>query len=251
MQKKETSWGKVADWYDDMVLSDDSYQKTLILPNLLKAMEIKKGQKILDIGCGQGFFANEFSKAGAVVTGIDVSHELIEKAKKNSSKFINYFVSNADNLLNIENGTFDKIVSVLAIQNIENLGRTFSEMSRVLNPKGEVFLVINHPSFRVPQKSDWGFDEKKKVQYRRVEQYMSDSVVSINMHPGIKDSEKTFSFHRSLQTFSEALSKSGFCIAGLEEWVSNKKSQEGPRQRAEDTARKEIPLFMMITARKS
>ena len=70
MQKKETSWGKVADWYDDMVLSDDSYQKTLILPNLLKAMEIKKGQKILDIGCGQGFFANEFSKAGAVVTGI-------------------------------------------------------------------------------------------------------------------------------------------------------------------------------------
>lgn len=103
----------------------------------------------------------------------------------------------------------------------------------------------------VPQKSDWGFDEKKKVQYRRVEQYMSDSVVSINMHPGIKDSEKTFSFHRSLQTFSEALSKSGFCIAGLEEWVSNKKSQEGPRQRAEDTARKEIPLFMMITARKS
>ena len=80
MQKKETSWGKVADWYDDMVLSNDSYQKTLILPNLLRVMDIKNGQKILDIGCGQGFFTNEFGRAGAVVTGIDVSPELIEKS---------------------------------------------------------------------------------------------------------------------------------------------------------------------------
>jgi len=250
MKENKTSWGKVADWYDDLVQKDDSYQKTLILPNLLQAMNIEKGNNILDIGCGQGFFANAFNKAGAIVTGTDISNELIEKAKKNSPKSINYFVSDAGNLFNLKNESFDKISFILSIQNIENIERTFSEAGRIMKIGGKLFVVLNHPSFRIPQKSDWEFDDKKKVQYRKIEEYMSSSVIEINMHPGIKDSEKTISFHRPLQTYSEALRKGGFYISNIEEWISNKKSQEGPRQRAEDKARKEIPLFMLIEAEK-
>ena len=250
MEENKTSWGKVADWYDDLVQKDNSYQKTLILPNILQAMSIRKRENILDIGCGQGFFANEFNKAGAIVTGIDISTELIEKAKKSSPKLINYFVSDAGNLLNLKNESFDKVSFILSIQNIENIERTFFEAGRILKIGGKLFVVLNHPSFRIPQKSDWGFDEKKKTQYRRVDEYMSLSTIEINMHPGIKDSEKTISFHRPLQTYSEALKKSGFCILNIEEWISNKKSEVGPRQRAEDKARKEIPLFMLIEAQK-
>ncbi|MGB8816096.1 MAG: class I SAM-dependent methyltransferase [Minisyncoccia bacterium] len=251
MNKKDTSWGKVADWYDDLVLKEDSYQKTLILPNLLRITNIKKGENILDIGCGQGFFANEFNKEGAIVTGTDISTELIEKAKKSSSKLINYFVSDAGNLLNLKDNSFDKVFFILSIQNIENIERAFFEARRVLNTNGKIFMVINHPCFRIPQKSDWGFDENKKIQYRRVDQYMTESTIEINMHPGIKDSEKTFSFHRSLSTYFEVFRKTGFCILNIEEWVSNKKSQKGPRQMSEDKARKEVPLFMLIEAQKN
>jgi hypothetical protein len=44
------------------------------------------------------------------------------------------------------------------------------------------------------------------------------------------------------------LGKNGFAVSRLEEWNSNRKSQPGPRSKAEDKARKEIPLFMFMEA---
>jgi hypothetical protein len=70
------------------------------------------------------------------------------------------------------------------------------------------------------------------------------------VHPGRQGSEVTISYHRSLQDFSKALTKAGFVISKMEEWISHKRSGKGPRQKAEDTARREIPLFLMLEARK-
>ena len=69
------------------------------------------------------------------------------------------------------------------------------------------------------------------------------------MHPGEEKSEQTFSYHRSLQDFFKALAKNGFVVSRLEEWISHKISERGPRQAAEDIARKEIPLFLMLEAK--
>ena len=46
------------------------------------------------------------------------------------------------------------------------------------------------------------------------------------------------------------MAKEGFAIAKLEEWISHKRSERGPRQSAEDISRKEIPLFLMLEAKK-
>ena len=61
----------------------------------------------------------------------------------------------------------------------------------------------------------------------------------------------TVSFHRPLQVYFKALIKNSFLVGRLEEWNSNKKSETGPRQKAEDKARQEIPLFMLIEAVKT
>ena len=88
-RKTETSWGKVADWYDEMLEErDNSYQNNVILPNILRLMDIKKDEIVLDLACGNGFFSREFFKKGAKVIGVDVSPELIEIAKKKSPKEI-------------------------------------------------------------------------------------------------------------------------------------------------------------------
>jgi len=245
-----TGWGKVAGWYDELLDGEGTYQKELILPNLIRLMEIKKGDKILDLACGQGFFSKEFLKAGAEVTGADISAELIDIAAKNSPENVKYIVSKADNLSKLVDNSFDKVVIVLALQNIENLNGTMSECFRVLKPKGKLYLVLNHPAFRIPKKSDWGFDDKSGVQYRKIEQYLSESLINIDMHPGSKEKDKikTVSFHRPLQSYFSAFFKSGFFVLRLEEWVSHKKSQVGPRQKAEDKARKEIPMFLFMEA---
>ena len=64
----------------------------------------------------------------------------------------------------------------------------------------------------------------------------------------IKLKKYTVSFHRPLQIYFKDLKNTGFLISGFEEWISNKKSQIGPKQKAEDVARKEIPMFAYIEA---
>lgn len=248
--KKETSWGGVAEWYDNYLETDkDSYQEKVIAPNILRILNIQKGTTVLDLACGQGFFSRKFATEGAIVTGVDISNELIAQAKRHSAN-ISYYASPAHKLPFIKTSTLDFVTVVLAIQNIENIADVFKEISRVLKPSGRLLLVMNHPVFRIPKQSSWGWDENSKKQYRRVDSYLSQSKSIITMHPGKKTSEETISYHRSLQDFFKILTKEGFSVSKLEEWISHKKSERGPRQQAEDRIRKEIPMFLCLEAKK-
>ncbi len=256
---QKTSWGRVAEWYSDLLEKEEgTYQKELILPNLVRLMDIKKGDAVLDLACGQGFFSRELYKLGAKVMGVDISRELISLAEKIGGEEkieIDYKVSSADNLSFIKDNSLDKIVIVLAIQNIDNVSGVFRECKRILKPSGKLFLVLNHPAFRIPKQSSWEWDEKNKSQYRRVDQYLSESKIEIQMHPSASSgrvpankAEMTISFHRPLQYYFKLLGKNGFAVDRLEEWNSHKKSQHGPRAKAEDKIRKEIPIFMFLEA---
>jgi ubiquinone/menaquinone biosynthesis C-methylase UbiE len=245
----ETSWGGVAEWYAGHLSKPDSYHSTVILPNLMRIVSPKKGETILDLACGTGFFSKGFQAAGAIVTGIDIGKELIEYAAKQVAG-ATFIVTPSDDLRAIASATQNKIVCVLAIQNIQKVKETFTECRRVLKPGGAFYIVMNHPVFRIPKSSSWGFDEKEKKQYRRIDAYMTEKTIGIEMHPGQKMShDTTVSFHRPLQYYFKLLANAGFSVTRLEEWISDKSSEEGPRQKEEDRMRKEIPLFMMIEAR--
>lgn len=251
-QKKETSWGGVSGWYDKLVESDDSYQTKVIRPNLIRFVGDIKKKTVLDLACGQGYFSRALSQEGGIVTGVDISKELIQFARtKTAERAVSYEVSPAHKLPFLKAHSVDVIVCILAFQNIENLNDVMKELNRVISKEGKIVLVLNHPAFRIPQMSDWGFDEKKGTQYRREDIYLSEKVLSIDMNPGKPGSEKTVSFHRSLQYFFKLFSKHEFAVTRLEEWISHKASQPGPRQKAEDKARKEFPLFMALELRKS
>lgn len=246
--KKNTSWGGVAEWYSELLGKEGTYQKEVVLPNLLRVMSPQHGETVLDLACGSGFFSRAFAEEGVKVIGVDVAKALIEIAKKTPNKNIAYKVSPAHKLEFLESGSVDKVAMVLAIQNIEEIQKTFAEAARVVKKGGTIHIVMNHPAFRVPKRSSWGWDEKGGAQYRRVDAYMSESTEKIQMHPGDKPSEYTLSFHRPLQVYFKHLRRGGFLVRGLEEWISNRKSEPGPRAREEDRIRKEIPLFLYIEA---
>lgn len=249
-KKKTTSWNSAASWYSSYLEdTEDSYQRQVILPNLLRVLAPKEGMRVLDIACGQGFFSREMAAAGADVVGVDLSTDLIHEAKKLSPKEIQYYVSRADNLNFAKDASFDAATVVLAIQNIEHIAGVFAEAKRVLKKEGRLVLVMMHPAFRIPEYSSWGFDDEKNVQYRRIDRYLSANRSELLVHPGRERSPVTISYHRSLQDFSKALFKAGFAVTRLEEWISHKESEKGPRQVAENTSRKEFPLFLMLEAR--
>ncbi len=250
-KRKDTSWSKVAIWYDELLKNDDSYQAKVIVPNLMRFLDLKRGEQVYDLACGQGYFANIFVHSGANVIASDISKNLIETAKKNSKEKIFFYVTPAHRAQFLKDNSIDTVVIVLAIQNIENVDEVLALCNRVLKKEGRIVFVLNHPTFRVPQGSDWYF--KDDIQYRIVSKYLSESKISIDMTPGEKDFRKkikTITFHRSLQYYMKLLAKNGFVITRLEEWISHKQSGTGPRQKAEDNARKEIPMFMCIEVKK-
>ena len=270
----ETSWGREADWYDEYLSDDDSYQKQIIMPNILRIVNPKKGDKVLDLACGQGMFSDALMDKGASITGVDISRELIDIAKnrfKNNMKSSDSFiVSPADKIISagVPESSHDSAICILASQNIKEFDSAIKDVAKVLKPKGKFVLVINHPCFRVPKQSDWHFDAegggpegdlsymmtngKKNGRYGRVVySYMSEGVIKIDMHPGEQDRRKksyTTSFHRPMQVYSKWLANAGFCILRIEEWNSHKKSNPGTRELADKRAKKEIPLFMCIEA---
>ncbi len=247
---KNTSWGKVAGWYDAVVEQKDSYQKDLILPNIIRLLNPQKGDLVADIACGQGLFSRAVNTRGARVIASDISPELIAIAKKNGGVGIEYHISSADNQSFIKDASADGVLIVLALQNIKNIDKVFAEVKRILKKDGRILIVLNHPAFRIPKTSLWGWDDETKTQYRRIDAYLSESENSIDMHPGTKGGPKTVSFHRPLQFYIKMLAKNGLCVSRLEEWTSHKKSEHGLRAKAEDIARHEIPLFLFLEAKK-
>lgn len=245
-----TSWEQVSHWYDEYLEGGGTYQKTLILPNLLRRMNIVEGEHILDLACGQGFFAHAFYEAHANVVGTDLSPELIKIATSRASHGLTFFVSPAHKMFSIKSGSQDKVVIVLALQNIKELSATIAEAARVLKSGGKIFIVLNHPAFRNPGQSNWHYDEKNNVQSRLIESYMSERQIEIDMRPstlGLRK-VKTISFHRPIQSYAKALTNNGFYISRFEEWVSDRKSQKGKKWIVEEKARKEFPLFLFIEA---
>lgn len=244
--KQKTGWGKVAQWYDKHLADDDTYHAKVVLPNLFRLIDLQKDQSLLELGCGQGYFLEKLFEQSQNITGVDIGKELIDIAQKNNPK-IKYIVASADDETILKGETYDVIIIVLALQNMKDLNKVVDNINRLLAENGRVYIVLNHPSFRIPQHSDWTFDTDKHMQSRRVDAYMSTIDIAIDMNPGKGDQKNmTHSFHRPLQVYSKSFARHNLAITKIEEWISHKESEKGPRQEAENKARKEFPMFMCL-----
>jgi ubiquinone/menaquinone biosynthesis C-methylase UbiE len=249
-QKPETSWDQVSGWYDQLVGEKGSdYHRNVIIPGAVAMLAPQKGEKILDVACGQGVFSRKLAELGAEVTGVDSAKNLILAAQKRSPA-IKYFTADAANMKMFSDRSFDAVSCIMAIMNIDPLEPAIREMARVLKPNGRLLLILNHPCFRIPRQSGWGIDEQRKLQYRRIDSYLSEMRIPIRMHPGYAPGIQTWTFHRPLSVYFNALAKSGISVGQLEEWVSHRASLPGTAKRMEDRARNEIPLFLAIRGNK-
>ncbi len=248
----KTSWEGVAGWYGRHLEKDGTFQEAVVFPGAERLLSPVPGKRYLDIACGEGAFSRQIARRpGIRVSGFDAAPSLIARAKRLAPKNADYLVADAKAFADrYPPAAFDGASCILAIQNIDEIGPVFRDAARVLKPGSAFVLVMNHPSFRQPRQSGWGWDEGRKLQYRRVDKYLGAYDVPIQAHPGSAPDVVTHSFHRPLQAYVKALSASGFVLADLEEWSSHRVSDSGPKARAENASRTEIPMFLALVARK-
>jgi len=252
-KQRKTSWESSAKWYDQTVKEKGHYyHEKVILPKLLPLLELDKTRdpSVLDLACGQGVFARSLPPK-VTYAGVDISTSLIASAKKRGkNQNHQFFVGDLNKKLPLKKRDFSHAFIILALQNLENPEIAIQSAFAHLREKGKFLIVLNHPCFRIPRQTHWGFDEGKKCQYRRIDHYLSPLKIPIKTHPGKEKSEETWSFHRSLSFYTKCLREAGFVLLEMEEWVSDKKST-GSRAAMENRARKEIPLFLTLVAEKS
>ena len=250
-----TSWNNVASWYTEHLSIQGTYLQTIVFPGALRLLEPKKHGSYVDIACGEGSFLRLLASHVQDVNllGIDAAPDLIAQATRlaqDDTRF-RYVRADAQSFASKQSeDRFDGATCLMAIQNIENIEAVFQNSARFLSAHAPFVIVMNHPCFRAPQQSGWGFDNARKLQYRRMDRYLSPYAQPILAHPGSLPSLKTISYHRPLSLYVAALRKTGFTIDALEEWISEKTSDSGPRAKAENIARKEFPLFLAIRARR-
>jgi ubiquinone/menaquinone biosynthesis C-methylase UbiE len=243
--RHNTDWTDVADWYDQLVgESGSEFHRHVVVPGVLRL--VGESKKIIDIACGQGVLCRALRERGAEVTGVDMAQPLIQAARERGPGDIHYHVGDARDLSFLPGGQFDAATCVLAIQNMQPIQPVFESAARLLAPLGKLIIVMMHPCFRGPKETAWGWDEKGKVQYRRVDRYLLPRKSPIVTHPGKSADQYTWSFHKPIEAYVKSLRNAGLLIDAIEEWPSHKTSTSGPRAAAENTARKEIPMFMAM-----
>lgn len=249
---RETSWERVATWYDGWVGDAGStYHRELAIPATVRLLQPQAGEEILDVGGGQGVLAPSLVEAGARVTVVDASAKLISAARRRHAglRGARFLVGDARRLAAVSGlsaGAFDAATFLLSIQDMDPLEDVVRGVDWVLRPAARVVLLMTHPAFRQPRHSGWGHDEGRKLTFRRIDGYLTELAVPMKSLGG---GPPTRSFHRPISRYVNALADAGFATdAMLEVPDLPPDRRPGRAARGDARANAEIPIFLGLRA---
>lgn len=94
---------------------------------------------VLDVACGTGDMVQELQKRGCLVTGVDLSEEMLTIAKSKAPT-ATYMIADAEHLP-FENDCFDAVTCAFGVRNFVHLEQGLGEMLRVLKPGGRMVIL--------------------------------------------------------------------------------------------------------------
>ena len=251
------AWDRLARWRDQATGEEgDLWHRALIDPAVRKLVGRVRRQKVLEVGCGNGYLARSLAAAGAAaVTGVDASTASVRfaRARERARPQGVRFEAGDAARLRFADGSFDLVVANMSLMDIRDARRAISEAARVLAPAGRLVFSICHPCFDVDERTSWsierGFDPRtgtfQDTVFRKVHGYRHERRIRTPWPVGSGRVVRTDSYHRTLTTYSRYLWEAGLVITRLEE----------PSPRAEMLSKSvqgpyllEIPLHLVVEA---
>ncbi|MFI7068538.1 class I SAM-dependent methyltransferase [Kribbella sp. NPDC050124] len=213
MDAVEARYDGVAAAYDTWV-GEGSVLADLTFEELVGGVE---GQQVCSVACGQGREARYLAAQGAVVTGVDLSENLLALARRHEEAEpigVSYLQGDAQTLEGLASGSFDGAVCYLALMDIPSLDGVLQSVARILRPGGWFVFSITHPCFKTPATGDL-VDHTNKSVRRTVGRYFAEGYWD---GPGLyNDALPIGAYHRMLSTYVDALTRAGLVIDQMRE----------------------------------
>jgi len=199
--------------YDEVA---DAYSRALdpdcVDPVLAELVGDVAGSAVLSLACGQGRDARLLARLGATVTGVDVSDEMLARARRREAEEplgIAYVRGDAQDLTPFPDASFDAVVCHMALMDIPRLRPAVASVARALRPGGRFVFSIVHPCYagHVAIVTDYLLDHRY------------DKRVPVEWLP-------PYAHHRPLGTYVEELTRAGLRIERVVE-VHHQAADEG------------------------
>jgi len=200
------------------------------------------GKRVIDLGCGYGWFCRSAREAGAAeVLGIDLSEKMLARAQQlTDDNGISYQRGDLGQLV-LPEQTFDLVYSQLALHYLPLLAPIFATVYQALQPGGWFVFTTEHPIYTCPVRQGWLTDSEGQRSWavnnyqnegKRVSNWLADGVVK---------------YHRTLGTTLNALIAAGFAIRHVNEWGPSAEQIETNPALAEEAER---PMMVLISAQR-
>jgi ubiquinone/menaquinone biosynthesis C-methylase UbiE len=201
-----------------------------------------RGANVLDLGCGFGWFCRWAKEAGAAqVTGMDVSENMLARARAEGGAPVITYVNADLESLTLPPTAFDLVYSSLALHYVEKLDALMGQVHMALKPGGALVVSVEHPMMTAPAHAVWSADADGRKTWP----------VSCYLEEGARETDwltkGVIKQHRTMATYLNMLLGFGFDIGRIVEWGA---SLEQVAERPDFAPERERPPFLLLSARK-
>jgi ubiquinone/menaquinone biosynthesis C-methylase UbiE len=201
-----------------------------------------KGKRIVDLGCGFGWFSRWAKEHGAAhILGLDLSQNMIARAKADTSDpDIEYAIADL-NRLDLPEASFDFAYSSLAFHYIQDFDRLVRTVHRSLVPGSYFVFSIEHPIYMAPTRPGWSVDSDGRKTWP-VDRYSVEG-------PRRTDwlAKDVLKYHRTIGATLNTLIGAGFTIRHVQEWRPTDDQVAANPDLAEELER---PMMLLVAAQR-
>lgn len=200
------------------------------------------GRRVVDLGCGFGWFARWAREHGAAsVLGLDLSETMLARARADTADpAIAYRIADLDALA-LPEAAFDLAYSSLAFHYVADFGRLVATLHRSLAPGGDLVFTSEHPILMAAAHPRWSADEDGRRTWP-VNRYAIEGERRTDWF-----TRGVLKYHRTIGTTLNTLIGAGFTIRHVEEFAPSPEQVAENPDLAEDVER---PMFLLVSARR-